>query len=179
VRDLAKQIVIEAATAAGLGADLVQDESPRDNVILPRPRLEVAVQDEAIKRSGRWFARLPGAGAGTVIFRRRTHIRTLFLRCVYKAEAESAVEAFVTGFITSLPKVAADDGDNAVYVKPERVMRGGYQDKLVEAIVRREAVILIGFTGGIYFDEVRPLIPDIRLTTDRDGEELITFTVKE
>ena len=50
---LIMEAVTRAAVAAGLPAERVMTESAKDNITLPRPRLEVQMQPATYKRTGR------------------------------------------------------------------------------------------------------------------------------
>ena len=50
---LVMKTVTRAAVAAGLPAERVMTESAKDNITLPRPRLEVQMQPATYKRTGR------------------------------------------------------------------------------------------------------------------------------
>ena len=50
---LIMEAVTRAAVAAGLPAERVMTESAKDNLTLPRPRVEVQMQPATYKRTGR------------------------------------------------------------------------------------------------------------------------------
>ena len=166
--ELALEIITAAAVAAGLDAEAVMIKPDQAvKIALPKPRLEVEILTEDVERNVIGWARLPGVEPGTEIIRKRTHRTDLKTRCAIiqdKTGPMAWIERFKRDFLAALPGKTADEDNNLITVRPDSVKRGGFGGRMVDVMKTRESVVWITFEGGIYRDDVAPLMDgDVKL----------------
>jgi tRNA A37 threonylcarbamoyltransferase TsaD len=165
---LAINTITAAADAAGI-TSLAEFSEEIDDVLdddeYPLPRLEYSVLDDEIDLSGTGL--LTAVRNTEMEYRkRRKYRRTLRLRAAIAAETESAAEDFFKDFLKNLPRHIPDGDGMDVRVAPNRVERKGFSRKLVEVFPKKEIVVFITFTGGIYTDEEVGLIKEVNINPE-------------
>jgi hypothetical protein len=147
----------------------------KQTILLPMPRLEIEFLEQEVVRKPRRFARLAGIVPTTHNTHRwRTHDLDLQVRAEIRSEDEDWAESFYKDFIIALPGKTVDSDGNLVEIRPDRAVRGGYAEKMVEVFIKRSIALYIDFLGGVYNDEQVPLILDVNLvdgvTYEQSGE---------
>ncbi|WP_308775861.1 translation initiation factor 2 [uncultured Bilophila sp.] len=163
---LIMEAVTRAAVAAGLPAERVMTESAKDNLTLPRPRVEVQMQPATYKRTGRKL--------GVT----RTETRHITKRELYEvgqqvllnvlAEDESWLSKFGFDFVMALPKGVNDERGNWVGIRVQKATPGKPPVKRVgeaEIVVftRLNTLFLLTFTGRVTEDIEHDLVTDVTI----------------
>lgn len=163
---LIMETVTRAAVAAGLAAERVMTESAKDNLTLPRPRVEVQLQPATYKRTGRKL--------GVT----RTKTRHITKRELYEvsqqvllnvlAEDEKWLSKFGFDVVRALPKGLNDERGNWVNIRMQKATPGKPPVKRVgdaEIVVftRLNTLFLLTFTGRVTEEITHNLVTDVTI----------------
>lgn len=163
---LIMETVTRAAVAAGLAPERVMTESAKDNLTLPRPRVEVQLQPATYQRTGRKL--------GVT----RTKTQHITKRELYEvsqqvllnilAEDEKWLSTFGFDFVRVLPKGLNDERGNWVGIRMQKVTPGKPPVKRVgdaEIVVftRLNTLFLLMFTGRVTEEITHNLVTDVTI----------------
>lgn len=171
MRTLAHSIIATAAEAAGLPAGRVTTQSAKDNITLPRPRLEVQYLPESYLRTGRVLCRQRDGASTPPVQRTRRELYAVRLPVVAHvlADDDAWLDAFTPAFVAALPPGVNDARGLWVAVRVQRAEFAGYAEKRVGAaavnvFTKRSRLFTIDFTWRVATEEVVRLLTDITIT---------------
>lgn len=149
---LIMETVTQAAVAAGLPAERVMTESAKDNLTLPRPRLEVQMQPATYKRTGRKLGVTRTKTQHTT--KRELYEVSQQVLLNVLAEDENWLSKFGFEFVVALPKGVNDERGNWVGIRVQKATPGKPPVKRVgdaEIVVftRLNTLFLLTFTGRV------------------------------
>ena len=163
---LIMEAVTRAAVAAGLPAERVMTESAKDNITLPRPRLDVQMQPATYKRTGRKL------GAT------RTKTQHITKRELYEvsqqvllnvlAEDENWLSTFSFDFVRALPKGVNDKMGNWVGIRVQKATPGKppvkrVGDAEITVFTRLNTLFLLTFAGRVTEEITHNLVTDVTI----------------
>ncbi len=168
IRDLIMEKVRDGAELLGLPREKVMGKSLRDNLTLPRPRIELDFLPETLTRSGRKL----GAGRidrGALNIKRELYEASLPIAAQILADDEAWLKEFSWRLIAALPRGFDDEAGNYVRLTAAQgewenlaVRRVG--DTVIEPIVKRGCLLHLTALRRITAGEAAELIKDINLT---------------
>lgn len=166
MRTLAMQIISAAALAAGLPENRVMDVSARDNLTLPRPRVEVAFLPDSYSRTGRKLD-IRREGAGQTTKKELYEVSFAMTAHVY-ADNAPWLAAFEHAFVAAFPRGVHDVRGNWTRIRVERATftteptkRVGAQE--ITVFTKIDTLFALTFTG--------------RVTTEEEQDLIATFTI--
>jgi hypothetical protein len=166
MRTLAMRIVTDAALAAGMPAGRITDVSAKDNLTLPRPRMEVDFLPDTLTRTGR---KLAVARAETVQTTKKELYEVRFdLTAHVYAEDAAWLEAFEYAFIAAFPRGVNDQRGNWIKIrvnqatfKKEPTKRVGTSE--ITVFRKIDTLFLITLTGRVTTEEEQALLTTFEL----------------
>lgn len=168
VRELAKQVIRDAAIKAGMEAGKIYDAVEADNLTIKRPYMTIQFLPETFMRTGR---KLDVKRTPTEIIRKRELYEVeLGVACNVLFADEAWLSGFAYSFIANLPNGVNDARGNWVRVRAQKAqfskppdVRIG--DKTIEVFKKRDQLFELAFTGRITEEQRESLITDFDITT--------------
>lgn len=163
---LVMETVTRAAVAAGLTPERVMTESAKDNLTLPRPRVEVQLQPVTYKRTGRKLG-VTRTKTQHITKRELYEVSQQVLLNVL-AEDEKWLSTFGFDFVRALPKGLNDERGNWVGIRVQKATPGKPPVKRVgdaEIVVftRLNTLFLLTFTGRVTEEITHDLVTKINI----------------
>jgi len=170
MRSFAKDIITQAAVAAGLDQAAVMDKPDKETILLPEKRIQLEYLPQGLERSFKRVARAttPKKEKTHRTIRARIYKTDLTVRAEIKSNDEDWLETFVNTFLVELPHKVATPENDLVTVEATRAVRGGFGKRTVEVFKKRSNALHITFKGMICKDREVPLITDVNI---KDGTE--------
>ncbi|MBQ7607492.1 MAG: translation initiation factor 2 [Desulfovibrionaceae bacterium] len=168
MHELISDIVRDAAEAAGLPEDHVFDQSKKDNLTQPRPRIELQFLPERLVRTGRILASTRTSTEQRT--KRELYEVELTVLANVLAEDEQWLGDFCYDFVAALPRGINDKRGNWVKI---RVMKAEFG---------RKAPPRVGTTTIQVFTKVSQMLSltcTYRITRTDVVDLIRTFTIKE
>ena len=163
MRDLILEKVREAAGLLNLSPDRVMTKSVKDNLTLPRPRLELDFLPETFERTGRLLGPIP-AGAENV--KKELYQVSLPIAAQVLADDPAWLKEFCYRLIAALPRGFNDAGGNYVKLRASQgewegftLKRVGHQ--VIDPIVRRGYLLHLNALWRITQDEMIKYITSV------------------
>jgi hypothetical protein len=161
MRTLAMRIVTDAALAAGMPAGRITDVSAKDNLTLPRPRMEVDFLPDTLTRTGR---KLAVTRAETVQATKKELYEVRFDMTAHAYVNDAAwLEAFEYDFVAAFPRGVNDQRGNWVQIrvnkatfKKEPTKRVGSSE--ITVFKKFDTLFLITLTGRVTREEEQALL---------------------
>jgi hypothetical protein len=170
MRSFAKDIITQAAVAAGLDQVAVMDKPDKETILLPEKRIQLEYLPQGLERSFKRVARATSTESPEShrTIRARIYKTDLTVRAEIKSNDETWLETFVNTFLVELPHKVATPENDLVTVEATRAVRGGFGKRTVEVFKKRSNALHITFKGMICKDREVPLITDVNI---KDGTE--------
>ena len=153
---LVMETVTRAAVAAGLPAERVMTESAKDNLTLPRPRLEVQMQPATYKRTGRKLGVTRTKTQHTT--KRELYEVSQQVLLNVLAEDENWLSKFGFEFVVALPKGVNDARGNWVGIRVQKATPGK-----PPVFTRLNTLFLLTFTGRVTEEITHDLITKVNI----------------
>lgn len=176
MRTLAHEVIRQAAEAAGLPQGRVTGQSVKDNLTLPRPRVEVQYLPETYTRSGRPLARQRDMAPPYPVQRTRRELYSVRLPVVAQvlADDDAWLDGFCPAFVAALPRGLDDERGLWVAVRVEKGDWEGYAakrvgDAVIAPIIKRARLFTIDFSWRLATEEEVRLLTDITITPHVGG----------
>lgn len=173
MRELARQIIEDAALAAGLPAGKLYDIVESDNLTIERPYMTIQFLPESLKRTGRKLGV------------RRQAYEQFRKRELYEIELEVAANIlteddkwladFCYAFLSNLPRGGNDARGNWVKVRAQRAEYYKPKDKrigddVIEVFTKRDQLFDLTFTGRITQEEREEMLKHFTIETYWRGQ---------
>ncbi len=131
MKNLIKSIVKQAALNAGLPEGRVLDESSKDNLTIPRPRIELQWLGEAFTSSVKTLAATRAKDATGQCMELKTQLYTVKEEVAANilADDEDWLADFYPRFLSFLPRGITDAQGNWVKIRAARASSSGYAKK--------------------------------------------------
>lgn len=176
MRNLIFEILTAAVMAAGLpadpgGEDVVYEGPVKiKDALLPSPRVEIQIMDQAVKPSGRKLAKFSRSENRTIRTAKDMVIQPVRLSII--AKDQNWLEEFAHSLHRDLPRKIADRYNNVVSVQVETVKSSGGGSKLVKVGLKTklEKIFHIRFTGFVTTDSKTPWLEDTEINVDYKKE---------
>lgn len=157
----ATQSITAAALAAGLPAGRVLNLTEKDNLTLPRPRIELQFLPEQYGISGRLLA----VRRGQTERIRKKELYTVRQDIAANVLADNAawLETFSYDFVQNMPRGGNDSRGNWVRIGIERATFGKAPDKrlgnaVIEVFTKVNRLFTVTFTGRVTAEELESMI---------------------
>ncbi len=165
MRDLILQKVAEAAEPLGLPRDRVMTKSARDNLTLPRPRIELDFLPETFERTGRLLGTLP-AGTDQKTLRRELYQVSLPVAAQILANDPAWLKNFCYRLTAALPRGFNDAAGNYVKLQAHQGAWEGFTlkrvgDQAIDPIVKRGYLLHLKVTWRVTQDRLLNYINNI------------------
>jgi hypothetical protein len=165
MRAFAMQAITAAALAAGLPEGRVTDVSAKDNLTIPRPRLEVGFSPQSYARTGRKLAVTRAGDRQTV----KTELYEIRFEVAARIYADDPVwlEAFEYDFIAALPGGANDSRGNWVKIRASRAVFDNEEPTKrvgsgeIKVFSKVNTLFTLSFTGRVTREEEESLVGEI------------------
>lgn len=169
IRQLILEKVRDAAETLGLPRERVITQSKKDNLTLPRPRVEIQFLPATYLRTGRRLGRTETAETSAVEKKELYQI-TLPAAAQALADDPAWLRDFVAGLIPALATAFNDHSGNFVRLRCERgeweneaVQRVGGNFTVIEPLVKRGYLLHLNATYRATAEEAAALINNIQL----------------
>jgi hypothetical protein len=164
----AREIITQAAVAAGLDETAVMDKPEKETVLLPEKRIQLDFLEQPLERKFKRIARRQSSDNPDThrVIRSRLYKTNLTVRTEIKSNDEDWLETFIKQFLVELPRKAATEDNDLVVIEATRAVWSGFRQRTVEVFKKRSNTLHICFKGMICKDEEIPLIMDVNI---KDG----------
>lgn len=171
MRDFAFAIIADAAQKAGLKPEKVINIVKKDNLTIPRPRLEIQFLPAAYKRTGRTLAFSRNGGEETR--KRELYEVELEIAANVLAEDEVWLAAFCHDFVAALPNGKNDGRGNWIRIRVGKAVFSRPPDRrvgedVIEVFHKARQLFNITFTGRVTAEETQNLIEIFKIMPDME-----------
>lgn len=167
IRDLILEKVREAAGLLGLPGERVMTKSTKDNLTLPRPRIELDFLPETYESSGRLLGP-PAAAENIGRYKRELYLVSLPIAAQILASDPIWLKEFSHRLVAALPRGFNDSAGNYVKLRASEGEWEGYSarrvgDQVIDPIVRRGYLLHLGAAWRVTREELVNYIRSVNL----------------
>lgn len=168
MRDLILEKVRDAAELLGLDRQKVMTKSAKDNLTLPRPRIELDFLPEKFERTGRLLGEKPAGAENIKTIRKELYQIDLPVAAQILADDPAWLKEFCYRLIAALPRGFNDAAGNYVKVRASQGQWEGFTlkrvgDQVIDPIVRRGYLLHLNFTWRITQDKLVNYISTVNI----------------
>lgn len=131
MKDLFKSVISQAALAAGLPEGRVLDESTKDNLTIPRPRIELQWLGETFTSSVKTLAATKARDTNGQWLELKKQLYTVREEVAANllADDQTWLAGFYPRFLSALPRGVNDPQNNWIKIRATRATPSGYAKK--------------------------------------------------
>lgn len=165
MRDLILEKVRDSAELLGLPRERVMTKSEKDNITLPRPRIELDFLPETFTRTGRPLGSIP-VGAESFHQRRELYQVSLPVAAQILFSDPARLKEFCYRLVAALPRGFNDAAGNYVKLRAHKGEWEGFTlkrvgDQVIDPIVKRGYLLHLNVTWRVTGDRLLNYITEI------------------
>jgi len=176
MRDLILEKVRDAAELLGLPRERVMTKSEKDNITLPRPRIELDFLPETFNRTGRRLGAEPTGSQNIKAIRKELYQVSLPVAAQILTADPAWLKEFCCRLTAALPRGFLDAAGNYVKLQAAQGQWEGFNlkrvgDQVIDPIVKRGYLLHLNVTWRITKSELLNYISEVNFnhTTQLPG----------